>query len=221
MEVEAPWTMTEEAQSVRAEEKRVGAAFAALIQVDPSEKSYLRSGNWKCPARADGGAHHWVNDQCIYCQPLKEVNMEGLSTDAKVNGEMYEKAKTDLENARRTLEQVANKDPRVVGLWKSRVTNLEGIVAGYEAKVAAGAEVSESRPATVAEKTSRPAKQASNPCLCGCGGMAKSRFIQGHDAKFHSMIKKHDAGTLKRDEIPESVLKMIDENSPEVAKARG
>ena len=27
-------------------------------------------------------------------------------------------------------------------------------------------------------------------CWCGCGGRTKSKFVQGHDSKFHSTIKK-------------------------------
>ncbi len=27
-------------------------------------------------------------------------------------------------------------------------------------------------------------------CFCGCGGMTKSSFVPGHDARFHGNIKK-------------------------------
>ena len=33
-------------------------------------------------------------------------------------------------------------------------------------------------------------------CWCGCGGRTKSRFVQGHDSKFHSTIKKVLRGEL-------------------------
>ena len=33
-------------------------------------------------------------------------------------------------------------------------------------------------------------------CWCGCGGRTKSRFVQGHDSKFHSVIKKVLRGEL-------------------------
>ena len=36
---------------------------------------------------------------------------------------------------------------------------------------------------------SSAAKTGSNPCFCGCGGVTKSRFVPGHDARFHSWAK--------------------------------
>ena len=33
-------------------------------------------------------------------------------------------------------------------------------------------------------------------CWCGCGGRTKSKFVQGHDSKFHSTIKKVLRGEL-------------------------
>jgi hypothetical protein len=45
----------------------------------------------------------------------------------------------------------------------------------------------DAQPVEVADKPQR------EPCLCGCGGFpkgAKSRFIPGHDARYHSAQKK-------------------------------
>ena len=36
---------------------------------------------------------------------------------------------------------------------------------------------------------SSAAKTGTNPCFCGCGGTTKSRFVPGHDARFHSWAK--------------------------------
>ena len=37
--------------------------------------------------------------------------------------------------------------------------------------------------------TAKAAKTGTNPCFCGCGGVTKSRFVPGHDARFHSWAK--------------------------------
>ena len=41
-----------------------------------------------------------------------------------------------------------------------------------------------------------------NDCWCGCGGQTKSRFVPGHDAKFHSDAKKVARGLLSEDDLP-------------------
>lgn len=41
-----------------------------------------------------------------------------------------------------------------------------------------------------------------NACWCGCGGQTKSRFVPGHDAKFHSDAKKVARGLLAEDDLP-------------------
>ncbi len=46
--------------------------------------------------------------------------------------------------------------------------------------------------------TAKPSSVPDNePCLCGCGGLPKgprSRFLPGHDARWHA-AKKRDAAT--------------------------
>ena len=46
--------------------------------------------------------------------------------------------------------------------------------------------------------TTTPAAFPTNTvtCWCGCGGRTKSKFVQGHDSKFHSTIKKCLRGEL-------------------------
>lgn len=44
-----------------------------------------------------------------------------------------------------------------------------------------------------------------NLCGDGCGAGCKSRFIPGHDARLHSMIKRMAAGKMKASELPEQV----------------
>jgi hypothetical protein len=48
--------------------------------------------------------------------------------------------------------------------------------------------------------------KALTTCFCGCGGTTKSRFVPGHDAKFHSVVKQCIRGLLDptetRDALP-------------------
>ncbi len=39
------------------------------------------------------------------------------------------------------------------------------------------------------------------PCWCGCNGMTKSRFIPGHDARFHSWAKAVARGEKTAGEV--------------------
>lgn len=50
---------------------------------------------------------------------------------------------------------------------------------------------SEATAARQAQAEKQAKEQA--PCLCGCGGVPKGgKFLPGHDAKFHSMLKKQE-----------------------------
>jgi hypothetical protein len=44
-------------------------------------------------------------------------------------------------------------------------------------------------------------------CPCGCGGIVSRgrRFVMGHDAKFHSMVKRVERGELNSADVPQSV----------------
>lgn len=47
---------------------------------------------------------------------------------------------------------------------------------------------------------SRPSNKPQVECWCGCGGMTRSRFCPGHDARFHGLAKKVARGLEDRDE---------------------
>lgn len=54
---------------------------------------------------------------------------------------------------------------------------------------------------TTTEATPRPKKtKPTVACWCGCGGQTKSRFVPGHDARFHSRAKQVARGTLDLNE---------------------
>ena len=36
----------------------------------------------------------------------------------------------------------------------------------------------------------RATKKAPAPCWCGCGGTTKSKFVPGHDSRFHGLAKQ-------------------------------
>jgi hypothetical protein len=46
-------------------------------------------------------------------------------------------------------------------------------------------------------------KATTNVCWCGCGGTTKSRFVPGHDARFHSNAKNTARGKA---EAPETFV---------------
>lgn len=159
-------------------------------------------------------------------------------------------AQENLARVRATLADLQSKkaDARVLGLWKSKLAQAERMcqeapvitnaaITGLapavqvESVVAApsvGGELPQAENARVvsispAKAGSTPTVKASKsgPCLCGCGQIAPSgRFLQGHDSKFASMIRKLDKGLLQKDALPASVRAMLDANHPEVAKAR-
>lgn len=55
---------------------------------------------------------------------------------------------------------------------------------------------------TVTEPRTKKAPKEPTGCWCGCGGLTKSRFVPGHDAKFHSRAKKVARGeATMEDEI--------------------
>jgi hypothetical protein len=47
---------------------------------------------------------------------------------------------------------------------------------------------------------SRPNSKPQVECWCGCGGMTRSRFCPGHDARFHGLAKKVARGQEDYDE---------------------
>lgn len=46
----------------------------------------------------------------------------------------------------------------------------------------------------------RATKKQPVPCWCGCGGTTKSRFVPGHDSRFHGLAKRVARGQANHDE---------------------
>lgn len=46
------------------------------------------------------------------------------------------------------------------------------------------------------------------PCWCGCGGTTQSRFVPGHDGRFHGWAKKVARGTISAEEAEALMAKM-------------
>lgn len=40
----------------------------------------------------------------------------------------------------------------------------------------------------------------SKVCFCGCGGSTKSKFVPGHDARFHGLAKRVVRGEVKAED---------------------
>lgn len=53
--------------------------------------------------------------------------------------------------------------------------------------------------ALLAEKTKKG--KPTRECFCGCGGMTQSKFVPGHDARFHSWARKLVKGELTPDAV--------------------
>ena len=60
------------------------------------------------------------------------------------------------------------------------------------------------------------AKKEPGECWCGCGGHTKSRFVPGHDSRFHSAAKQVARGTLNLDD---ELAKLPHEDSRELFRA--
>jgi hypothetical protein len=61
-------------------------------------------------------------------------------------------------------------------------------------------------------KVAASVTDTSGMCLCGCDQPVKkgSRFLQGHDAKFHSMVKKGLRGQVPKKELNKNVLREVE-----------
>lgn len=68
--------------------------------------------------------------------------------------------------------------------------------------------VKEVKPKEVKEKKA-PVEKVINDCQCGCGGKTGSKFVPGHDARFHGWEKKIARGEMKFSEIPASAAKIM------------
>jgi len=65
------------------------------------------------------------------------------------------------------------------------------------------AQLKDADPATVLVFGKTLKSDQINECWCGCGGATKSKFVPGHDSKFHSLAKRAARGQA---EIPESFV---------------
>lgn len=140
----------------------------------------------------------------------------------------------NLTKCRETLAKVEakNADPRVIGLWRSKVAQAERMCAEV-ADVTAGPATVPAVAGVLTEPAIHEATEAvakpkltgattARPCQCGCGLIAHSgrNFLQGHDAKFASMIRKLDASKVKLEELPSLVQQLIADDSDLVKHAR-
>lgn len=52
------------------------------------------------------------------------------------------------------------------------------------------------------ETTTTPAPTTPTPkvCFCGCGGHTKNKFVPGHDARFHGLVKRAVRGEVNIDD---------------------
>jgi hypothetical protein len=73
------------------------------------------------------------------------------------------------------------------------------------------------------EITFAKGKKEPVPCWCGCGGMTKSRFVPGHDSKYHGLAKRVARGeadeaeslaALPHDESRTEFLRCVAEERP-------
>lgn len=124
--------------------------------------------------------------------------------------------KEELDRARATLERVTNNgaDPRVIGLWKSRVSKMETMLVDAEARERdnqRAKEEAKSSPSTTAP--SRLSRKGSIYCLCGCGkaNNPSSRFQQGHDARLKGQFRKLESGAITVEDLPQLVQDILND----------
>ena len=154
------------------------------------------------------------------------VPVEDVIAHRKGDENMTNKKLTPQENlvkARKTLAKLEkeNKDKRAIGLWKSKVAQAEKLCeeSGVDPRTVGA---TEAKTKATKERKPKPAPKEAALCLCGCGAMAKPgrNFLQGHDAKLASMIKKYDKGDIKKKDLSEAVQKMLAKGHPVLDKIR-
>jgi hypothetical protein len=73
---------------------------------------------------------------------------------------------------------------------------------------------------------SQKGKKPTRECFCGCGNPTQSRFVPGHDARFHGWARKVAKGeldrdlvmaTLPHDEAREEMAQCIEHMKPKLA----
>ena len=117
---------------------------------------------------------------------LAKAERESKLAEAKTKAEAMAVERAQVK-ARREEEARIRKDER---LARQAETKAEREAAKMT-RTALRSEAKAKKDAERAEKKARiAAAHAPKPCGCGCGGMTKSKFLPGHDSKFHSWIVK-------------------------------
>lgn len=113
--------------------------------------------------------------------------------------------------------KVPGTDPRIIGMWRSRVSRLESQIvieddldkrnkSEVELRVKEKYEPSPARSPGFGQRVRAggPKRKGSMYCLCGCGkaNNVGSRFQQGHDARLKAKFRELSIGTLKHDDLP-------------------
>lgn len=134
---------------------------------------------------------------------------------------MTKTAQQNLTDCRTTLAKVManNADPRVVGLWKSKVAHAEQLCHD----VGEAPEVIKEKKAQDKAATNPPAApKETHLCYCGCGNNANPGrdFLQGHDARLKSYLGKLDKNLLTLEALPSQVQDLIAQNHPIIAQIR-
>lgn len=137
----------------------------------------------------------------------------------KAEEKAREKAEKQAERDRAKAEKDAEKGKeKAAKAGKAAADKAERERVAEVKRKAREEEAAEKARLAAMAKAERDAANEPKPCLCGCGGYAAPRrtFIQGHDARFKSMVMKHARG--EEVELPDSVRQMIDGNHPEVER---
>lgn len=160
----------------------------------------------------------------VFEHHAKEIQINGTKEEGKEQMENRElTAQENLERCRQKLTEAtaANADPRVLGLWKSKVAQAEKLASTVKPVDPPAKAVKEPKAPKVPKEPKEP-KPGAQPCQCGCDGMAASgrSFLPGHDAKFASYVRKYDAQKAKLEDFPPLVQAMISASHELVIKAR-
>jgi len=154
-----------------------------------------------CPEIASTNIHE------VYAHQLGKEDIMTINTGREVS------PLDNLTRCRETLAKVTadGADPRVVGLWKSKVVQAEKLCTEHKLVVTE----------PVPEKP-KPKNAGMRSCCCGCGGVASAgrNFLPGHDARFNGYIRKLDSNRVKLEELPELVQEMVNSDHELVARAR-
>lgn len=128
-------------------------------------------------------------------------------------------AKDQLKAAQEKLAYFESKvypptDPRITGMWKSRIRTLEAqVVIEAEAEIKAKSQVEIRMKERIEPSPARSKSKGSMYCLCGCGKANNpgARFQQGHDARIKSKLRDLEAGIIKVEDLPMIVRNVLED----------